>query len=447
MGHGEPISREVAIDDKLPGMPYGDPDGPDIEVPYIGKTGTFLDRREDLAGTYSRNMPYLMHHVPLDMRGPYKLTSFPGYFGEREGPASYAMCTSEVLPTNRKALANTGVPEGQTRLCRAKAINRSGRCSRHGGMLHPLDRKRIDWDEAPREIRFKYGKLPVEELDDEELSRGQIRKEDGQFTDNKHVSIEIHDAMVRRLFERADTKLRENLLDAVDTMAEIAKSTAVEPADRIRAATWIYERLRGKVPSEVKITQDKPFEMVLGAVLEGGSRAASRARRGVASEDEMAELEDIQEAEVEEIIDETVEAYEGDDPETFEAEQAAEEERRLLVEREITYNTQFGPKSTPPEDPELRGVWEAKKDEERKRLQQEKKEFLDGIKKAQALRYAARSRGLNDIGDAPYEIEWVEDSPEDGPKATKIIWKAPEDTTVPREEKARQTKQRNRERY
>lgn len=443
MAYGESISSEVALDQVLPGQPYGEPDGPEIEVPYIGMTGTFLSERKDLLEQRSqKNLTTLMHHVPLNMRGPYKLNSFPGILGEREGAAGYAMCTSEVNPLNRRVLKD--LPEGETRLCRAKAINRSGKCSRHGGMLHPLDRKRIDWDEAPREIRFKYGRLPVEELDDEELSRGQIRKANGDFTDNKHVSIEIHDAMVKRLFERADTKLRENLLTAVDTMAEIAGSSAVEPADRIKAATWIYERLRGKVPTEVKVTQDKPFEVVLGAVLEGGSRAASRARRGVASEDELAALDDVAEAEVVDIVDETVERYDGEDPETAEAERLAaeEEERRRFIEQPVALNTPFGPNTVPPEDPELRATYENKAEEERARVEAEKKAFAEKVNKARAARYAARSRGLTSVEDAPYVIDWLEESPEDGPRASKIIWKAPEDTKVPREELRKQRKNR-----
>lgn len=147
-----------------------------------------------------------------------------------------------------------------------------------------MDRKRINWDLAPRHIRFKYGRLPVEELDDEELSRGQIRKEDGSFTSNQFVSAEIHDAMVKKLFERSDQKMRENLLTAVDAMAEIAGGTAYEPADRLRASEFIFKWLRGQTPVKVEVGISKPFEQVIQAVFSGGSRAESRARRGIHDE-------------------------------------------------------------------------------------------------------------------------------------------------------------------
>lgn len=253
---------------------FEDPEGEEIDHPYLGKTPTFSDAQlQRVKGLHGKGNPpeHLKYHVPLDKRGPYKLLNFPGRMGEREGPASYALCNGTTKTAN--SLREAGRP------CKAKAINRSGFCSRHGGALCPLDRKRIDWEKAPRHIQFKYGKLSVDDLDDEELARGQIRKPDGSFTMNKFVSSDIHNKMIAKLFERSDELLRNNLLVAVETFAEIASGTAYEPADRLKAAEFIFTRLRGKVPQEIKIGVDKPFEKVLDAVLTGGSRAESRANR------------------------------------------------------------------------------------------------------------------------------------------------------------------------
>lgn len=257
-----------------------EPLGDEIDLPYIGWTGEFTEHQNSVGlGMAERGMGgrFLRHHVPLTMRGTYKLESFPGEYGERQGPASWALCCGMTQTHNSRG---EQIRE-ESNPCRAKAINRSGYCSRHGGALHPLDRKRIDWDKAPRHIQFKYGRLSVEDLDDEELSRGQVRKEDGSFTSNQYVSSEIHDAMVKKLFERSDEKMRENLLAAVDTMAEIAVGTAYEPADRIRASEFIFKWLRGSTPIKVEVGVSKPFEQVLEAVLSGGSRSESRKRRGL----------------------------------------------------------------------------------------------------------------------------------------------------------------------
>ena len=266
----------------------------EIEVPYIGWTGTFSEAQNDSAIPLDkRRCGFLKHHVPLERRGNYKLSHFPGEYGEREGAGGYALCTAmtKTHDTNGDRRRSQPTP------CRAKAQNLSGLCASHGGALHPLDRKRIDWEKAPRHIRFKYGRLPVSELDDEELSRGQIRKEDGTFTANPSVSTEIHDAMVKKLFERSDEKMRENLLDMVDTMTEIAKGTAYEPADRLRAAEFVFKWLRGSTPVKVEIDVAKPFEQILGAVIQGGSRAESRARRGL-DEDGILDAEVVEDDEL-----------------------------------------------------------------------------------------------------------------------------------------------------
>lgn len=269
--------------------------GEQEQVPYLGWVDLFSERQNEAALPYctgpGKLAGFLKWHVPTSKRGKYKLDVYPGEYGERKGPEGYALCTAMTQTHNSKGerIRSESLP------CRAKAINHSGLCSAHGGMLHPFDKLVIDWTKVPREIAFRYGHLPVEELDDEELARGQVRKANGSFTRNKVVDTKIHDAMVRQLFKRSDEKLRENLLVAVDTMAEIASGTAYEPADRLRAAEFIYKTVRGPTPVKVDVTVDaKPFENVLNAVMQGGSRAESRKARG---------LDDVIDAEVEEVPD------------------------------------------------------------------------------------------------------------------------------------------------
>lgn len=268
---------------------FEDPRGAVVEVAYIGETRMFdseqLQRAWYLVGGGKRNNAlrlnelgekeahFLHHHVPLDLRGVYKVDARYGpELEERVGPASYALCNG---------LARHGSNDpSKWEMCKAKAINRSGFCSRHGGALCPLDRKRIDWNKAPRHIRFKYGKLPVEDLDDEELAKGQIRKENGTFTQNNFVSAEIHKRMMQELFDRADIRLRENLVLAVDTAAEIASGTVYDEGVRLQAAKWMYETVRGKTPQKVEIGVDKKFEQVMDAIIVGGSRNERKQERG-----------------------------------------------------------------------------------------------------------------------------------------------------------------------
>ncbi len=123
----------------------------------------------------------------------------------------------------------------------------------------------------PRMMALMAGDIEVADLDDEELARGMCRNEDGKFPRKKpeHVPRVMLDAMQKILFERAEDALKASLVASAEQMAKLAADPEVEPRIRLQAATWIYERLRGKAPQEVKFTQDKPFEQILTKVRRG----------------------------------------------------------------------------------------------------------------------------------------------------------------------------------
>ena len=410
---------------------FQDPEGPTITVPYLGEVGTFTERRPDLMAVKETGLPHLMHHVPLNKRGTYKLLPGENLFDERLHQSGYALCNGMVQPVNSRGETNPSNRTGVEQPCKAKAINYSGYCSRHGGMLHPLDRKRIDWENAPRELKWKYGKLPVEELDDEELSRGQIRKADGTFTMNKVVHADVHDQMVRKLFARSDEMLQENLLKAVGVFAEIAQGTAYESADRLKAAEFIFTRLRGKVPTEVVLSQDKPFEVVLTDMLTGGSRAESRKRRGVD--------EGIVDAEfMEEIadLDDGIDVDEGQAVEEVEEEYVPSDHVPLRADWIPRKPLLTGPagkreeQEVPPTSFESRIIYDKQKadaeaEAEAKRLAfvENSKKFKQQMNKRRAQRIAVRNNGFQDL-PKPYVAEQV--SYDDDPEGTYLFFKEPE---------------------
>lgn len=385
-------AEDEALKD-LDTIPYrsvmSDPDGPEIEVPYLGTVKTFLSENRDadrgphvskFSAKVLPNLPRLMHHVPLDKRGPYKEPPEGFLMGERTGAGRYALCNGITSKLNQ-----SGEPG---RLCKAKAINYSGYCSRHGGMLNPADRQRIDWDRAPRDIKFKYGFLKAEDLDDEELARGQIRNDDGTWTKNKFVSAEIYAEFKNRLFERGDVLLREAYIDAVKTFAEISKGTAYEPADRLKAAEFIFTRLRGKLPDVVELRADKPFENIMMKMI-GGSREESRARRGF--DEETAEITDYIDAEVVEELRE----YAGNGDFLMSEDQAEEaftdegdvkpgavidEQDRwsddLIPDTHTWYGSAGAPTKDIPQDPDIRGHYERENDILREQKKQEEAKLL-----------------------------------------------------------------------
>lgn len=297
---------------------YGEPDGPVAIYPIVGEVGTFTQQRADMRLPKDSGTVWLMHHVPRNCRGKYKLTDkYIEQYNEwldrlaegDQGIPQFEVGPPEQWLEEERLLADFRVDQndwvlcdGHTKSgepCKRKAVNFAGYCEAHGGKLHPLD-KVVDARraiETPRDSaynnpevqermtryqKFISGLISVKDLDDEELARGQFRDRKGGFSGNppKQIPREMHDQFVAELFERADMRLREGLVACVDTMVEVASSPVYEAKDRLKAAQWVFERVRGKAPDVVVHQQDKPWEHVLQGIT-GGSREESRAARGV----------------------------------------------------------------------------------------------------------------------------------------------------------------------
>jgi len=164
--------------------------------------------------------------------------------------------------------------------CRSWARRNHDACSECGGgtraeAKHLPDgtmRKRNAVNVAPRVRDLLDGTISIEDLDDEELVRGYMRAKNGTFAGRapRVVPKAIHDRMIRELFARADDMLRASLLDSVRVMSEVAADITATPGERLKAAQWIYERVRGKVPTDVHITGEmKPYEELLDDVHRG----------------------------------------------------------------------------------------------------------------------------------------------------------------------------------
>ncbi len=270
---------------------YGKPDGPMVFIPEFGEeVGTFTQKREDLYKAKDPGKVSLMHHVPRKYRGYFKPSQCANYDPEEfeylTDDHGYALCT---------AVKSNGAD------CTLKAVHRSWLCTVHGGKLHPLDkvisdaRAAMPGGNASKELvapevkdrmtRWQlllHGFIKVEDLDDEELARGQCRQPDGTFSNQppKNIPKFLHDEMTKRLFERANEQMRGHLMGAVAALGTIASGDAYEPQDRIKAAQLIIERVLGKNPDVIVHKQDAPWEIALRAI-GGGTRAESRAARGL----------------------------------------------------------------------------------------------------------------------------------------------------------------------
>lgn len=85
---------------------------------------------------------------------------------------------------------------------------------------------------------------------------------------------ELHEKLTEELFARTDDVLRASLLDSVEEIVSLMDNA--DPAVRLRASTYVFERLRGKTPEVIEHKQAAPFEVVLDRLVTGPRIAGER---------------------------------------------------------------------------------------------------------------------------------------------------------------------------
>lgn len=140
---------------------------------------------------------------------------------------------------------------------------------------------------SPRMKDLEEGRLSIEDLDLEELQRGQLRSADGKFHGPKphHIPRAFHDAMQREIGKRVQLMFNGEIMTGFDAIVEIAKDErASVTRERLAAAQYIIERGVGKIAekqeikSEVTVFEHQVstggFLMDLGELEQGDENAA-----------------------------------------------------------------------------------------------------------------------------------------------------------------------------
>lgn len=111
------------------------------------------------------------------------------------------------------------------------------------------------------------GTMSVKDLDDEELAHGYPRAADGSFRGAPTVvPRSLHQRMVRELFDRANQKMKDKLIDVAEAMAEMATNPEYDPAVRLKAGQWVMERMMGKTPDVVVNVEEKRYEKMFDRI-------------------------------------------------------------------------------------------------------------------------------------------------------------------------------------
>jgi hypothetical protein len=106
---------------------------------------------------------------------------------------------------------------------------------------------------------FLEGKLTIHDMDEEELARGTFRAADGTFRGRppKTVPRTFAQQLSRELLRRGESEIRRYLLGAIRTLGEIS-GDGEKDSDRVRASNILLERVMGKVPERVVISEGVP---------------------------------------------------------------------------------------------------------------------------------------------------------------------------------------------
>lgn len=122
----------------------------------------------------------------------------------------------------------------------------------------------------------------VEALSDEELVRGQLRDKNGEFKGRPPTWVprEFHRACVRELLRRGKTLWQENYLEAIRVLTKIAQDASASPAERMRAAQYVIERIEGKIPERIEVNLDAPWEgLIVNIVADVSEEQLAAGRR------------------------------------------------------------------------------------------------------------------------------------------------------------------------
>ena len=402
----------------------GEPDGPLRFIKSLGmEVPTYINPREDLKTQYvnARNVHKSVdYHVPVHMRGPY----FPDALADYDPDVNYP------LTRTHKVRCGGLKPDGQ--ICQKSAMNRTGFCTNHGGALHPADKlfssERGVMPSQPHKLnrlqQVEMELIPVSDLDDEEITRMQVRNEDGTFSKRSTVlSQKIIAQMRAEFFERADRFVRENAMKMLETMRDIATSDLNEPQDRIKAATWVAERALGKTP-DVLLTNktDAPFEQLVADVV-GGSRADYRATRGQTPSVIEGEVLPDGTAPIVIIDDEIEEDDEvGGELDAAQHELESGQRPQSAGEDQVSQGSVIDSDGDSDDD----GVTSIAD------FQKQKKEAAERIKKQRARRYAARAQGATSLENLAYGVEFVSVKRSNGKVETRLKLISPDDVKVPK---------------
>lgn len=110
----------------------------------------------------------------------------------------------------------------------------------------------------------------VEQLDAEELAKGQLKAHDGTFRGRppEFIPRAFYLACQREMINRFNYSMQANLEKATESLLELATNPSLMDAkDRAKWLQYIIERVVGKIPDKVVVAAADPWETIIGDIL------------------------------------------------------------------------------------------------------------------------------------------------------------------------------------
>jgi hypothetical protein len=100
------------------------------------------------------------------------------------------------------------------------------------------------------------GDLKVEDLDDEEIVAGRLKDASGRLSPKgaNVIPRKLHEALTRELVSRMNGRFREHVDEAIDVLIDVMKYGETRDMVRYQAATYMIERVMGKIAQQTNIT-------------------------------------------------------------------------------------------------------------------------------------------------------------------------------------------------
>lgn len=111
---------------------------------------------------------------------------------------------------------------------------------------------------TPRMRDLAEGRLRVEDLDWEELTRGQLRDSRGGFSGSKPAVLPRvwHDQIAHQIVLGAEAKFRENFDLTMEVLLKMISNPRTPARERLAALQYVQERVIGKITERREIKQE-----------------------------------------------------------------------------------------------------------------------------------------------------------------------------------------------